>query len=75
MWFAIFSTPKLTKIKGNLSRFQFIKNRQNWENIKYLGQFSRHKGVDRILESSQDFQSFVDALNAIYQLSEIKDDI
>ena len=33
------------------------------------------KKVDPILESLLDVQSFFDALHAIYQLSEIKDDI
>jgi len=33
------------------------------------------KKVDHILEISLDFQSFIDALYVIYQLSEIKDDI
>ena len=37
--------------------------------------FKDTKKVDQILESSLDFQSFLDALYVIYQLWEIKDEI
>ena len=37
--------------------------------------FKVTKKVDHILESSLDSTSFFDALNVLYQLSEIKDDM
>ena len=37
--------------------------------------FKDTKKIDRILESSSDVQSFLNAIYVIYQLSEVKDDI
>ena len=41
----------------------------------YVRQIQNIKKVDHSLESSVNVQSFIDVLNVIHQLSEIKDDI
>ena len=64
MWSTIFLPSKLTEILGD-SRFKFIKTQMF--NISIM--LKDTKKVDLILDS------FFDALYAIYQLSEIKDDI
>ena len=43
--------------------------------FNFFAIFKDKKKVDHILESSLDSTSFFDALNVIYQLSKLKDDI
>ena len=75
MWSTIFLHSKLTEILGNISKFQLIKINKTVYMFYISINFKDTKKVGHILESSLDVQSFFDALNVIYQLSEITEKI